>query len=77
MGTEAGGVDVMSYTLMETLRRVMLAGIGFATARGNTLRLKLLNIGAVVVRNTRRAKILLSSVCPYQAIFTQAALNSG
>jgi hypothetical protein len=37
----------MSYTLMETLRRVVLAGTGVATAQGNTLRLKLLKIGAV------------------------------
>lgn len=69
----------MAYTLVEALRRVALAGTEFATAQVNTLRLKLLKIGGVVVRNTRRVKILLSSAYPYQAVFNQAAsaLNSG
>jgi len=38
-----------------------------------------LKIGAVVLRNTRRVKLLLSSACPYQRIFGQVfrALGSG
>lgn len=69
----------MAYTLVEALRRVALAGTEFAAAQVNTLRLKLLKIGGVVVRNTRRVKILLSSAYPYQAIFNHAAaaLDSG
>jgi hypothetical protein len=35
--------------------------------------LKLLKIGAVVLRNTRRIQMLLSSSHPYQRIFGQAA----
>jgi hypothetical protein len=45
----------------------------------STIRLKLLKIGAVVLRNTRQVRLLLSSSYPYQAIFAQvvAALSSG
>ena len=34
-----------------------------------TIRLKLFKVGAVVIRNTRRLKLLLSSSYPYQALF--------
>lgn len=37
-----------------------------ATASPNWIRLTLLRIGAVVLRNTRRIRLLLSSACPYQ-----------
>jgi hypothetical protein len=41
--------------------------------------LKLLKIGAVILRNTRRVRFLLSSAYPYQALFRQvvARLASG
>jgi len=41
--------------------------------------LKLLKIGAVVLRNTRRVQLRLSSAYPYQNIFGQVfrALGSG
>ncbi|HOS74168.1 MAG TPA: transposase, partial [Verrucomicrobiota bacterium] len=50
-----------------------------ARAQAGTIRLKLLKIGAVVLRNTRRVKLLLSSAYPYQKIFGQVfrALGSG
>ncbi len=37
-----------------------------------TIRLKLLKIGAVILRNTRRIRLLLSSAYPYQEIFAGA-----
>ncbi len=37
------------------------------------LRLKLLKIGAVITRNTRRVRFHLSSACPDQARFRLAA----
>jgi hypothetical protein len=69
----------MAYTLMEALRRLALQGTDLATAQVDTLRLKLIKIGGVVTRNTRRVKIMLSSACPYQALFHHVvrALNSG
>lgn len=38
-----------------------------------TIRAKLLNIGAAVVRNTRRVRMLLASSHPLQHIFMTAA----
>ncbi len=37
------------------------------------MRVKLLKVGAVVIRNTRRVRFLLSSVFPYQALFFSVA----
>ena len=37
------------------------------------MRLKLLKIGAVIVRNTRRVCFLLASACPYRDLFTLVA----
>ena len=51
-------------TLIEGLRRLALGRTVLATAgpnRNPSIRLTLLRIGAVVLRNTRRIRILLSS----------------
>jgi Transposase DDE domain group 1 len=68
-----------AHVLMERLRALALAGTELARAQVNTIRLKLLKIGAVVLRNTRRVRLLLSSSYPYQALFGQVvkALGSG
>jgi Transposase DDE domain group 1 len=58
-----------AYVLVETLRRVGLAGTELAQAQAGTIRLKLLKIGAVVVRNTRRVRLWLSSAYPWQGLF--------
>jgi hypothetical protein len=60
-----------AYVLLETVRRLGLAGTELARAQAGTIRLKLLKIGAVVLRNTRRVRLLLSSSYPYQNIFAQ------
>ncbi len=67
------------YVLLERLRALGLAGTELARAQAGTIRLKRLKIGAVVLRNTRRVKRLLSSACPDQKIFRQVfhALGSG
>lgn len=69
----------MAYTLMEAMRRIALQETELANAQVNTIRLKLIKIGSVVVRNTRRIKIMLSSAYPYQALFNHAihAINTG
>ncbi len=59
----------LAYALMETIRRVGLAGTELAKAQCTTLRLKLLKIGAVVIRNSRRVRLWLSSSYPYQELF--------
>ena len=61
----------LAYTLLETLRRVYLQETELACAQAGTLRLKLLKIGAVVLRNTRRVQFFLSSSYPYQELFAQ------
>jgi hypothetical protein len=58
-----------AYVLLETLRRIGLAGTELARAQAGTIRLKLLKIGAVVVRNTRRVRLWFSSAFPLQALF--------
>jgi len=56
---------------MERLRTLALAGTKLAQAQVSTIQLKHLKIGAVVLRNTRKAHLLLSSSYPYQALFSQ------
>ena len=63
----------LAYTLLEAIRRLALQGTELAHAYVGTLRLKLLKIGAVILRNTRRIRFLLSSTCPYQQLFFHAA----
>ena len=62
-----------AYVLLESIRRVALAGTELARAQVGTIRLKLLKIGAVITRNTRRIRLLLSSAYPFQALFAQVA----
>lgn len=61
-----------AYVLVETIRRVGLKKTALAQAQVNTIRLALFKIGAAIVRNTRRVRILMSSSYPRQALFAQA-----
>lgn len=63
----------LAYVLMEAIRRIGLQGTELARAQVTTIRLKLLKIGAVILRNTRRIRFLLSSAYPYQEIFATVA----
>lgn len=69
----------LAYSLLEAMRRLALRGTELARAQAATIRLKLLKIGAVIVRNSRRVRFLLSSAYPHQALFLKVAarLNSG
>ena len=62
-------LSALAYTLLETIRRLGLEGTELARAQVTTIRLKLLKIGAVVVRNTRRVRFQLASAHPYQHLF--------
>ena len=57
-----------AYVLVETIRRVGLQGTELAKAQVTTIRLKLLKIGTVIVRNTRRIRLMFSSAYPYRAL---------
>lgn len=59
----------LAYTLLEALRRLALQGTELSRAQCATIREKLLRIGAVVLRNTRRVRLLLSSAYPFQDLF--------
>jgi hypothetical protein len=59
----------LAYVLMEGIRRLALKGTMMARAQVSTIRLKLLKIGAIILRNTRRIRLLLSSSYPYQDLF--------
>ena len=61
-------LSAAAYVLVETLRRVGLAGTELATAQATTIRLKLLKIGARIVRSVRRLVIHLASGFPLQAL---------
>lgn len=68
-----------AYVLVETIRHVALTGTALARAEVNTIRLRLFKIGAVVLRNTRRVQLMLSSRYPHQSLFAAAVrrLDSG
>lgn len=66
-----------AYVLLEELRTSALAGTDLARATCGTIRLRLLKIGAIVMRNTRRVRLLLSAACPWQLQFAQAARALG
>jgi hypothetical protein len=59
----------LAYSLLEAIRRRALHGTQMARAQAATIRLKLLKIGAVIIRNSRRVSFHLSSACPDQALF--------
>jgi hypothetical protein len=63
----------LAYMLLEAIRRLALQGTELARAYVGTLRPKLLKIGAVIWRNTRRIRFLLSSARPYQKLFFRVA----
>jgi len=63
----------LAYVLLERLRNLGLKGTELARSQVATIRLKLLKIGAAVIRNTRRVKLMLSSSYPYQEIFRKVA----
>jgi hypothetical protein len=62
-------LSTLAYTLMAAIRRIALHHTELAHATCGTIRLKLFKVGAVVIRNTRRVKLLLSSSYPYQTLF--------
>lgn len=66
-----------AYVLMHALRRVGLAGTALARACANTIRLRLLKIGAVVTVSVRRVNLAMSEACANQREFIAAFHNLG
>lgn len=63
----------LAYILIEGIRRLALKGTKLAKAQCGTIRLKLLKVGAVIIKNTRRIRFMLSSAYPYKDLFLHVA----
>jgi len=62
----------VAYVLMAELRRLGLAGTVLERAQCDTMRLKLLKIGARIRVTSRRVWVMLSSAYPRKSVFLQA-----
>ena len=65
-------LSAVAYTIFEELRSLALEGTELARARCETIRSKLLKIGARVRVSVRKIWISFSSTYPYQKLFRQA-----
>ena len=63
----------LAYTLMQGLKTLALKETELATATTATIRSRLLKIGATVLSNTRRIRILFASHHPLRPVFLAAA----
>jgi hypothetical protein len=63
--------STVAYLLMQALRRLGLAGTELAQAQCNTVRLKLLKIGAQIRITVRKIWVSLSTGYPYLELFRQ------
>jgi hypothetical protein len=64
----------MAYVLVDSVRRVGLAHTQFVNASVQTIRLKLLRLGAQVRTSVRRIHFAMASGCPNQSEFEMAYL---
>jgi hypothetical protein len=65
----------LAYTLLANLRQHALAGTELESARCDTIRLKLLKIGAQVRVTVRKIWLSMSEAYPYRGIFQQVMAN--
>jgi len=65
-------LSAVAHMLMVEFRRTALAGTDLATAQTNTIRVRLLKVGALVRVSVRRVRIAFSSVFPLQQLFRTA-----
>jgi hypothetical protein len=63
--------SAFAYTLIEALRRLGLKGTEWAQAQVDTIRTKLLKIGAIVRISVRRIVLQLSSAYPWKDVYTR------
>ena len=63
----------LAYALIEGMRRMALSATELAKASPNTIRLTLFKVGAVVLSNTRRVRLLMSRSHPSRALFRRVA----
>ena len=63
----------LAYTLMQRLRALALHATELERASAATIRVRLLKIGAAILRNTRRVRVMLASHHPLRQLFATAA----
>lgn len=63
----------LAYTLMQRLRALALQHTELERASAATIRVRLLKIGAAILRNTRRVHVMLASHHPLRDLFAIAA----
>lgn len=67
--------STLAYVILHVLRERGLKETRLATARCDTIRVKLLKIGAAVTITVRKVWVQWSSACPYRELFVQACRN--
>jgi hypothetical protein len=65
----------VAYVLLQALRREGLKGTPMAQAQCDTIRLKLLKIGAQIRVTVRKIWVALAEGCPYEGVFRQVYQN--
>jgi hypothetical protein len=65
----------MAYVLLQALRRLGLKGTSMAEAQCDTIRLRLLKIGAQIHVTVRKVWVALAEGCPYEGVFRQVFQN--
>ena len=63
----------LAYILIDYIRETGLVGTKLAKAQVSTIRLKLFKIGVIILKNTRRIRLMLSSYYPHKELFTLVA----
>ena len=64
-----------AYVLMQTLRRVGLAGTELAKAQCGTIRDRVLKVGVRVRVSVRRVRLSFAEAWPHRALFRRILLN--
>ena len=65
-------LSTLAYVLVAEVRRAA-KDTAMVKAQATTLRNKLLKVGGVIIRNTRRVRVHLSSAYPYREVFEAVA----
>jgi hypothetical protein len=65
----------LAYVLLQALRREGLQGTPMAHAQCDTIRLRLLKIGAQIRVTVRKVWVALAEGCPYEGVFRQVYQN--
>ena len=62
-------LSALAYTLLEAIRSQVLQGTKLERSKCSTIRLLLIKVGTLVIKNTRRIKLIYSKNFAYQDLF--------